>query len=56
VINSIGALKEEIRQRLDKITFDSHFYDSARKRPYLSEGLVISMLKEFENYLVVYKI
>ncbi|MBS3077644.1 hypothetical protein J4233_05225 [Candidatus Pacearchaeota archaeon] len=51
MIESLDELKEAIKQRLSKIIFDSHFYDSMKKRPYLSEGLVISMLKEFERYL-----
>jgi hypothetical protein len=51
MINSLEELKEAISQRLSKITFDSHFYDSMRKRPYLGEDFVISMLSKFGNYL-----
>ncbi|MBU0977375.1 MAG: hypothetical protein KKD18_03090 [Nanoarchaeota archaeon] len=51
MINSIDELKEAIKRKLDKIVFDPHFYDSMRKRPYLNEGLIVSMLGKFDNYL-----
>ncbi len=37
--------------QLNKIKFDPHFYDSMRKRPYLSEQLIVSLLNKFDNYL-----
>ena len=51
MITSLLELKEAIKERLDKINFDKHFYESLRKRLYLNEGLIISMLNKFDDYL-----
>ena len=49
-IKNIEELKREIEKRLDKSKFDGHFYFRKKMRPYISEGFILSKLRDFDDY------
>ena len=51
MIDNLDLLKEELKRRITRIKFHPHFYYQIKKRPYLSEAMVKTILSDFNNYL-----
>lgn len=47
---TLNELKRMISEKINNISFSPHFYEQAKKRPYLSESLIIDSLKKFDSY------